>query len=179
MSNNFTKLLEEQKNNFGMIKQELNKNKRKTSHWIWYVFPTEKPGSSDPKKTSINKSNYLLAIDEDNNPNLSRWIEIIDIINKLLYKKLIADPDNFNRNSIIPSIDNGRIKYFIKFWINDNGESIKAKNLEFYNTINIFSKVWNFNKTRNLDEIKTLFETNIAQSNNNINIISCYKIKYK
>jgi len=76
------------------------KTGKKITHWIWYFFPTERPGISDPYKTYITKETAKLLIDNQ------KWLDVHMKINNLL---LI-------NSTFFPEIDLGRIKYFIKFW---------------------------------------------------------------
>jgi len=45
-------LLQRQEKHCPLILEELRKNGRKTSHWAWWVFPTEKEGFSEPSPTT-------------------------------------------------------------------------------------------------------------------------------
>ena len=60
-------LLERQRTECPAIVAELNKHRRKVSHWAWWVFPTELPGASEPPPaTAVTKVRgwpacYLLA----------------------------------------------------------------------------------------------------------------------
>jgi hypothetical protein len=94
-------------------------NGRKTSHWMWYYFPTEKPGASDPYQTYINEVN---AID------LLKNQKFIKIHKKIL--KLINSGHQIE--TIFPPIDWGRIKFFVKFWKNIKNGFSEIKGLEDY-----------------------------------------------
>ena len=103
-------LILKQRHHFPRILEELHTQRRKTSHWSWYVWPTTKAGQSEPyPKTWVTKPNaeFLLA-----HTVLEQWIEILDCINDLLSQQN-------NPSSIIPPIDHGRIRYCCRFWLYD------------------------------------------------------------
>jgi DNA mismatch repair ATPase MutL len=105
-------LIAKQKKYFPQILDELQKNKKKTGHWIWWVFPTEMPGASEPEpKTSVQASSadYLLS-----NADIDAWSEILEEMYNLLNANAHAGrPDS----AVIPNIDHGRINYALKFWL--------------------------------------------------------------
>jgi len=87
---------------------ELQNNKKKISHWSWWVFPTNKSGLSEPSpKTSVkyDEIDYLI----NNAPK--EWIKVLQLICKIIKK-------NGGYHNVIPEIDYGRIRFFIKFLSN-------------------------------------------------------------
>jgi hypothetical protein len=108
-------LVKKQKKHFPKILKELQANNgEKISHWIWWVFPTTKKGLSEPEpRTHITATNALKLLE---NTNLQLWIKILQIIKR-----------------VHPS-DKGRIKYFFKFWLDENASQTKTFP-EFYKTL--------------------------------------------
>lgn len=85
------------------IKKNLDKGAKK-EHYIWYIYPTKKPGDSNIHQTYVNKNRAIKLL---RNP---LWIHI----HKRIYK-LMKNGNNIKK--IIPStIDWGRLCYFTFFW---------------------------------------------------------------
>jgi hypothetical protein len=110
-------LLMRQINTFpGIIKSLLANDAKKVGHWAWWVWPTEMPGKSEPSpETYCTKetAGELLHVTD-----LISWIRILNIINDKLDE---IGGDKFLE--IIPSIDHGRIHYFLQFWLHTNAVS--------------------------------------------------------
>ena len=97
--NSYNNLIAHFNSHYHIIDNEIDMGIKK-QHWIWYVFPTEKPGDSDRHKTFINKfTAKLLTYNK-------KWMDIHKKINNRLK----------TNSFIIPSIDEGRIGYFIEYW---------------------------------------------------------------
>jgi len=80
---------------------------RKRSCWAWYVWPTEKQGFSDAKRTAVTNptdAKWLLAHDAPR----ELWTRILD----LLTNAVVAQ----SSLKAVPPIDHGRIEFFIKMW---------------------------------------------------------------
>ena len=118
---------------FDSILRELGYSGIKTSHWIWYVFPTTRKGQSeDYPKSNIRKERHYDYINNlaKNEPDLLRkWTTI--------FKKL----------KILPKIDYGRVKKFYQEWNDflesDNGNENKLI-MDFKNTIKRKRNVFEF-----------------------------------
>lgn len=86
--------------------EELRRNGRKTGHWAWWAFPTEKPGSAEPypgtKVTVTTAPTLLLRAPKE-------WREVLELIVELV-------DETGDIGAVVPPIDHGRIIYFIKFW---------------------------------------------------------------
>lgn len=123
-------LLSKQKLYFDDIIIELNQNNgKKINHWIWWVFPTEKQGASEPfPKTNIllnRQSEYIIYLARNEIEILQKWILIINILKEL------------------PDIDRGRVKFFYEEWktffrnnyddslVNEFAEAIRNKKDQF------------------------------------------------
>lgn len=125
-------LLAKQRENFPKILSELKANKKKTSHWIWWVFPTEKSGLSEdtPKtKVTLDQVDYILKY-----ADLNAWSTILEEIYQLLKSQSVGpwkNRDNRPNPAVIPPIDHDRINYALKFWLETAGDKIQ-KNRRFY-----------------------------------------------
>jgi predicted NAD-dependent protein-ADP-ribosyltransferase YbiA (DUF1768 family) len=98
----FDALISRQEKECPRIVNELQVHGRKTSHWAWWVFPTEKPGMSEPKPVT--------AVTRTNAPDLFKraphaWQEALELIVELGEKKGLHD--------ILPDIDHPRVNYFV------------------------------------------------------------------
>ncbi len=114
-------LLRHQEENFDEILKELKENEKKISHWIWWVFPTDAPGNSEPSpksKVSIKTAEAVLA-----RADLKKWTLILERIALLLEKNSLAS--GFPNPLIMPSIDHGRVAYALDFWLRTVGEKSK------------------------------------------------------
>lgn len=102
-------LIQKQNKEFPKIYTELLINKRKTTDWAWWVWPTTLEGSSEPwPKTPVRSDEvrYLL----EHCPILE-WTNILKLINKLIEEQEKLD--------VIPIIDHGRIEYFCTLFMQD------------------------------------------------------------
>jgi len=101
---NLSDLLKKQKAHCLRILEELNEHGEKRSHWAWYIFPTYKPGMSEPLPQTFvrdNERHLFLALAE------TGWKECLELLAKLVGEKGL---------SVLPSIDHGRVRYFCSFW---------------------------------------------------------------
>jgi Protein of unknown function (DUF1810) len=133
-------LINKQDANFPNILKELQDNKKKTSHWIWWVFPSEKPGDSEPgQKTSVNLNNvdYLLT-----HANMNGWSQILEEIFNLLKTQAVEpwkESGNTPNPAVIPSMDHGRIHHALIFWLQKAQDKTK-KYPRFFNALNNLNK---------------------------------------
>mgnify|MGYP001241481031 CR=1 FL=1 len=86
------------------------KSGRKTSHWAWWAFPTEKTGFSEPVlknkiKTKLTPETFKLFLINLPKP----WINLMNEIIKRI-------KEGFRVIDLFPEIDHDRIKYFIIFF---------------------------------------------------------------
>ena len=125
-SEGLSKLLERMAGELPRALRELRAEGRKTSHWAWWAFPTEKEGachrpehfivcratrlcthssgaSEPPPKTRVTRGNApaLLARAPD------VWREVLEKVCSLITTQG-AD--------VLPSIDHDRVRFFVKFW---------------------------------------------------------------
>ena len=86
---------------------ELNRNGRKSSHWAWWAWPTEKEGYSEPPpRTAVSRSTAKELLRSA--PKV--WEQVLCKVAELI------EANGGSMEQIIPSIDWGRIHYFVKFW---------------------------------------------------------------
>ena len=98
--------------------KDLNTHNKKTGHWIWWAFPTEKKGYSEPgEKTSVTQNSFVELLE---NPT-SEWVSIID---KFLS---ISNTTNNKLFDIVPSVDHDRINFFFNLF---DSTKDKIKNQE-------------------------------------------------
>jgi hypothetical protein len=136
------RLVAKQSAHFPAILKELRNNKKKTSHWVWWVFPTEKAGASeDEPKTMVDVSMVDALLRE---ADLNSWSEIIEEIFSLLKAEAFTrgwkeSGGNKPDSAIIPRIDHNRINYALLFWL----KKVKDKTQKyprFYSALKNLSK---------------------------------------
>jgi hypothetical protein len=88
------------------ILTELKQYGQKKTHWSWYIFPTNKPGKSDPLQTYITKDTAQIFLKSAS----PKW--------RTCLKKIIilAIEKNYRLEKVLFDVDIGRVVFFIKFW---------------------------------------------------------------
>eukprot|EP00621_Florenciella_sp_RCC1693_P013955 CAMPEP_0182543342 /NCGR_PEP_ID=MMETSP1323-20130603/31506_1 /TAXON_ID=236787 /ORGANISM="Florenciella parvula, Strain RCC1693" /LENGTH=285 /DNA_ID=CAMNT_0024754273 /DNA_START=104 /DNA_END=958 /DNA_ORIENTATION=+ len=81
------------------ILNELRTSGRKTSHWAWWAWPTEKPGFSEPSPPTSVRSRDVAQL-FTRAP--AQWQQILELICELVVAAGELD-------EVIPQIDHGRI----------------------------------------------------------------------
>eukprot|EP00933_Yihiella_yeosuensis_P081020 TRINITY_DN94556_c0_g1_i1.p1 TRINITY_DN94556_c0_g1~~TRINITY_DN94556_c0_g1_i1.p1 ORF type:complete len:134 (-),score=26.78 TRINITY_DN94556_c0_g1_i1:464-865(-) len=104
-------LVKKQKENFPHILDELRRNGRKTTHWVWWVFPTEMPGACEPGEETFVTKETVPELFKSAAP-VQQWQEVLELICELVEEKGM---------SVLPAIDHGRLHYFLKFWTSLQG----------------------------------------------------------
>ena len=85
---------------------ELKRNGRKSSHWAWWAWPTEKEGYSEPPpRTAVSRSTAKELLRSA--PKV--WEQVLCKVAELI------EANGGSMDRIIPGIDWGRIHYFVKF----------------------------------------------------------------
>ncbi len=104
------------------INTQINKGE-KTSHWIWYVFPTELEGRNEeePKTKNDDITARLLINNID-------WMYTHELIHDKIKKNII----------LFPQIDIGRIVYFIIFMKKIENNKMDVYLNDLYQYINKF-----------------------------------------
>jgi uncharacterized protein (DUF1810 family) len=103
---NIRNLLKKQGHNCSKILEDLRQNGRKTQHWIWWVFPTDKPGQSEPMpETFVLRSQRQRFVQLSENTN---WRPCLELLATLIGEKGL--------NRVLPGIDHGRVYFFCLFW---------------------------------------------------------------
>mmetsp|Transcript_20835 Transcript_20835/g.24620 ORF Transcript_20835/g.24620 Transcript_20835/m.24620 type:complete len:166 (-) Transcript_20835:151-648(-) len=107
LSNSLETLIQRQSEYCPKILIELQEHKMKRTHWAWWVFPTEKPGISEPPpRTSVSKENAQELIRRAP----PEWRQCLELITEL------AKKNDSGLHSVLPPIDLPRVGYFVKFW---------------------------------------------------------------
>ena len=78
----------------------------KTGHWAWYVWPTQMEGMSDTKRTAvknIDDADFVV-----HQKSVHTWSRILYLLAEALKGRHTSD--------VIPNIDHGRIRHFLKEW---------------------------------------------------------------
>mmetsp|Transcript_10107 Transcript_10107/g.15822 ORF Transcript_10107/g.15822 Transcript_10107/m.15822 type:complete len:169 (+) Transcript_10107:480-986(+) len=107
-------LVRRQKEQMPKIIGDLSKNGRKTLHYAWWLFPTELPGASEPllggskTRVTVDTASRLLASQE----TAKEWRKALELVCDLVEKS------KQNPTRILPFIDHGRVRFFLKFWGN-------------------------------------------------------------
>jgi hypothetical protein len=87
------------------ILTELKQHGQKKTHWSWYIFPTNKPGKSDPLQTYITKDTAQIFLKSAS----PKW--------RTCLKKIIilAIEKNYRLEKVLFDVDIGRVVFFKKF----------------------------------------------------------------
>ena len=84
--------------------RELKQHGRKTSHWAWWAFPTEKEGFSEPEpKTAVTPASARVVLARAP----GAWREVLEEVCRLTAT---------HGSEVLPSIDHGRVDFFCRFW---------------------------------------------------------------
>jgi len=107
MSPTLQALKKKQSQHFPQIAEELETHQRKIGHWAWWVFPTNRPGRSEPyPKTCVQPNERALLLQGE---SAEDWKKILCIIADLMQKTQ-------SWHDVLPSIDHGRLRFFIRYW---------------------------------------------------------------
>ena len=78
----------------------------KNSHWAWYVWPTTKEGISDPLNTAVKGvADVVFVLGA---PTLGTWTALLEVLAAALRAR--------GSRRVFPSIDHGRIEFFLREW---------------------------------------------------------------
>jgi hypothetical protein len=102
----YKRLVQQQKDKLNDIMSELKENGMKINHWIWYVFPTDRPGLSDSHETYVVKETATALCQNDG--TALEWRAVLEETCALLEGQMGMEA--------LPRIDHGRIHWFLKFW---------------------------------------------------------------
>tara|TARA_B100001971_G_scaffold166676_1_gene157674 strand:- start:16494 stop:18854 length:2361 start_codon:yes stop_codon:yes gene_type:complete len=143
-------LLERQSKNFQKILDELNKERRKTTHYSWWIWPTYYVGlnEQEPKSSLTQNKNQLSEFMKQ--ADISKWTKILNKFTKLMKAS--------NVKKVIPGTDHVRIRNFYDFFLDG---TVKDKKQKFKFTNGDFAKiVTDYPIFRNaIDEFKKQFMT--------------------
>ena len=89
--------------------RELRRDGRKSGHWAWWAFPTEKEGFAEPEpKTRVTRETARVVLARA--PRA--WREVLEEVARLTAER---------GSDVLPSIDHGRVDFFCQFWPNVDG----------------------------------------------------------
>lgn len=97
-------LIRKQQTEFPRIYKDLEKYGRKNGHWIWWACPTQMPGAADPIRSYVTEETAPRLFRAE---SVAEWRRVLEKICDLV------DKDGMR---VLPSIDHGRIHFFLKFW---------------------------------------------------------------
>ena len=84
--------------------RELRRDGRKSSHWAWWVFPTEKEGAAEPPpKTCVTRATASALVAAA--PRA--WRDALEETCRLV---------EADGRGVLPRIDHDRVRYFVRFW---------------------------------------------------------------
>jgi len=87
--------------------RNLKANGRKTGHWVWWAWPTEKEGFSEPTpKTAVTRDNAGELIERAP----PEWRQVLEKVCELVEGR------EKGFNGVLPSNDWNRIRFFVDFW---------------------------------------------------------------
>lgn len=101
-------LIRRQTYHFPGVLKELEARRKKTGHWAWWAWPTDKEGFSEPlpqTRVSFETAPALLRVAEE-----TRWREVLEKVCALV------EANGRKLDGVVPRIDHGRIIFFVKFW---------------------------------------------------------------
>jgi hypothetical protein len=151
-------LLKKQKEECFNILNELITNSKKTSHWAWYVFPTEKEGDNDPLQTyvTIDTAKILLEFAP------YEW--------RLCLEKIIdlAIDKNNKLNEVLFDIDINRVGYFVDFWKIIPNKQVWLINVceDLENILNGITPIWRIRTNINTEYLVLLIQKHFDKLNN-------------
>ena len=105
----------------------------KRSHWAWYVFPTKKEGRSDMQQVavkSVDDVTFVLAA-----PTCVLWVKALQLLAEAVREQ--------RSRSVFPSIDHGRIGFFLEEWAaSEYRGAIVSINPDFQAALDAFTSAW-------------------------------------
>jgi hypothetical protein len=133
--------------NYHLIQKDIiiNNNDYKTEHWIWYVFPTKKPGDMDKEKITVDKESYteLFSAKANHIFFINIWADTLKKIAEIMDKDTSDGKDEWLKT---PD-DRGRIGYcyrLLEDWVKDSKFSGEHKKQYFFlNRIRFYLKYIN------------------------------------
>ena len=120
MQHEFIHLQEKQQQHLPHILRELQTHGRKINHWAWWVFPTDLAGRSEPlPKTCVQPEERSLLL---NGSTAHEWQLVLEKIASLIEQ-------HQSWNVVLPPIDHGRVRFFIRYW------SAEAERTQWLNNV--------------------------------------------
>lgn len=138
-SENARRLIQAQKANLPKIKSAVRerthkKYKKQTDeHWAWYVWPTRKPGRSDPERTGI--TNLADAAFVLKGPTGTMWTQTLVELTRVLGAQRTKD--------VFPRADHGRIDNFVREWVRERSyDEVLTEFPNFRDAVSTFATEW-------------------------------------
>ena len=107
---------------------------RKRDHWAWYAFPTSKPGNADPRNTAVlntNDARFVLG----NAETRTAWIAVLQGLGSAIRAQ--------RSRSVLPSIDHGRVEFFVKEWRDERLFAPAVRDhADFAEALKLFTASW-------------------------------------
>jgi hypothetical protein len=110
-------LLKRQARELPRIVDELEARGRKTSHWAWWAFPTDLCGASEPPPETKVSSPAMAAELLARGP-VRDWRRVLE---------LVCDLSEKRGELVCPSIDHGRVAFFVAFWERRDAASLRCR----------------------------------------------------
>ena len=103
-------LLSRQQKECPRILEELERHRRKVSHWAWWVFPTEMPGASEPPPATAVSAATAGELLQRAPPAWRRCLE--EVCN--LAESEAFSSGRLSLHTVLPVIDHGRVQHFVR-----------------------------------------------------------------
>jgi hypothetical protein len=105
----------------------------KHGHWAWYVWPTTKEGVSDPCSTAVvNAADAAFVLSSAS--TRANWTALLEELAKALRTRATR--------RVFPSVDHGRIDYFLREWSRDEYRERMRGFQAFTAAVDAFGKAW-------------------------------------
>lgn len=110
---------------FDVITCDLKTNNKKTGHWIWWVFPTEKEGASQPGEKTVMNARIFRYLVEYFPHAYDIWMALLESIHDMAAEYGKRHPNPLNK-VISSGEDLGRIRYFLRNIVGIYNELMKS-----------------------------------------------------
>jgi len=108
-----------QNQNFDTIIVDLQRDRYKKNHWIWWVFPRDRPGNSDFTKVSGSKEDLKLFLIKS---PMIKWIQILHLIIDIIKNPKLENIDKIGWYRCMTNADHGKMEESIILWTQKHKE---------------------------------------------------------
>lgn len=104
------------------LRGDMEGGRRKEGHWIWWVFPQNRPGKSEPRSCqgirdpSCNSVLYGVGKTNVTRDTAAQLLAYAPADWKTALEQISSLIERYGYQTMIPSADWGRISYFCDFW---------------------------------------------------------------